>query len=230
LARGVRYACHAQRIRVIARIRYSHCSGPIIRTTTPLNARKKPRQQRSVATVEAVLEAAARILEKQGFAGYNTNDIARVAGIGVGSLYHYFPNKDAITSALVLREMGALSRALEGLKAIPAGCPRVQHLIEIAVEHQLGRSKLSRLLDLEEERLALADNLAEGRTSMMALIRDALADLPENHAEAEFAAEDVVAIIRGMVDSAGSRGESNGAVLIERITRAVLGYLNGPAR
>lgn len=206
------------------------CPRPIIRTTTPLNARKKPRQQRSVATVEAVLEAAARILETQGLAGYNTNDIARVAGIGIGSLYHYFPNKDAITSALVLREMDALRRALEGLKDIAAGRPRVQRLIQIAVEQQLGRSKLSRLLDLEEERLALADNLAERRTGMTALVRDVLADLGLDFPGAQFAPDDVIAIIRGMVDSAGNRGESDPAALIDRITRAVVGYLQGPQR
>jgi AcrR family transcriptional regulator len=203
--------------------------GLLISTTTSLDARKTPRQRRSEATVEAVLEAAARILETQGLAGYNTNDIARVAGISVGSLYQYFPNKDAITSALVVREMDALGRALEGLMGTAPGRPRVQRLIEIAVEHQLGRSRLSRLLDVEEERLTLADNLAERRTGMTALVRDVLADLPETHAQEAFAAEDVVAIIRGMVDSAGARGEAKAALLVDRITRAVLGYLRGSA-
>src|SRR6185295_11495627 len=99
--------------------------------------------------------------------------------------------------------------------------------IEIAVEHQLGRSKLARLLDLEEERLALADNLAERRISMTALVRDTLANLPLDFTGAEFAADDVVAIIKGMVDSAGGRGEVEPDGLIDRITRAVLGYLLG---
>lgn len=51
--------------------------------------RKRPRQARSVATFEAILEAAARILE------INTNAVAELAGVSIGSLYQYFPSKDA---------------------------------------------------------------------------------------------------------------------------------------
>lgn len=173
------------------------------------------------------MEAAARILEAQGLAGYNTNDIARVAGISIGSLYQYFPNKDAITGALVLREMDALRQALERVADAPAGLPRVRRLIEIAVAHQLGRSRLSRLLEVEEERLSLAATLVEHRAGMTALIQDALADLPLEGISADHAAHDVIAIIRGMVDSSGMRGEDQPTRLADRITRAVLGYLHG---
>ena len=67
-----------------------------------LEPRKAPAQARSTATVAAILEAAARILETDGLAGYSTNAIARRAGVSVGSLYQYFPGKDAITRALIL--------------------------------------------------------------------------------------------------------------------------------
>lgn len=173
------------------------------------------------------MEAAARILETQGLAGYNTNDIARVAGISVGSLYQYFPNKDAITGALVLREMDGLRRALQEVVDVPAGRSRVQRLIEIAVAHQFGRSRLSRLLEVEEERLTLAGTLVEHRAGMMALVRNVLDDLVLQSADVQYAAHDVVAIIRGMVDSASMRGEDEPTRLVERISRAVTGYLHG---
>jgi AcrR family transcriptional regulator len=63
--------------------------------------RKRPVQSRSRATVEAVLAAAARILEDQGLSGFNTNAVAERAGVSIGSLYQYFPSKDAILVALM---------------------------------------------------------------------------------------------------------------------------------
>ncbi len=66
-----------------------------------LSARKEPRQDRSRETVDGILRAAARILARDGYEAATTNRIAEVAGVSVGSLYQYFPNKDAIVAALV---------------------------------------------------------------------------------------------------------------------------------
>ncbi len=70
--------------------------------TTP---RKRPRQERAKATVDSILEATARVLVKQGFDGLNTNAVASAAGVSIGSLYQYFPNKEALVSALIERHM-----------------------------------------------------------------------------------------------------------------------------
>ena len=64
---------------------------------------RPPRQERSRRTVEAIVEAAARILDETSFERTSTNRIARVAGVGIGSLYQYFPGKDAIAESLVRR-------------------------------------------------------------------------------------------------------------------------------
>ena len=93
----------------------------------PLNPRKKPGQGRSIATVEAILEAAARILETRGFVGYNTNDIASVAGVSVGSLYQYFPIKAAISGAamfLAANMKGWLNGTMRA--TTPKGCRSVK--------------------------------------------------------------------------------------------------------
>ena len=66
-------------------------------------ARKEPRQERARETVEAILTAAARILTSEGFEALTTNRVAAVAGVSVGSLYQYFPNKEALVRALCER-------------------------------------------------------------------------------------------------------------------------------
>jgi AcrR family transcriptional regulator len=72
--------------------------------------RKQPRQERSRFTVEAILEAAAHILVRDGYAKLTTNRIADRAGVNVASLYQYFPGKEAIVAELQRRH-GAAERA-----------------------------------------------------------------------------------------------------------------------
>jgi AcrR family transcriptional regulator len=69
----------------------------------PPQTRKEPRQARARETVEAILTAAARILTSEGFGALTTNRVAEVAGVSVGSLYQYFPHKEALVRALCER-------------------------------------------------------------------------------------------------------------------------------
>ncbi len=69
----------------------------------PTIPRKSASQERSRATVEALLDATARVLTKVGYDRASTNRIAATAGVSVGSLYQYFPNKEALVAALVAR-------------------------------------------------------------------------------------------------------------------------------
>jgi AcrR family transcriptional regulator len=66
------------------------------RNKLPMTLKKLPKQDRSRITVEAIIEAAARIIEKGGLAALSTNRVAELAGVSVGSLYQYFPNKEAL--------------------------------------------------------------------------------------------------------------------------------------
>lgn len=69
------------------------------------NQRRKPTQERSKLTTQSILEATAQILPKLGLEATSTNRIAEVAGVSIGSLYQYFPNRDAIINTLIEREV-----------------------------------------------------------------------------------------------------------------------------
>ncbi|TAJ35223.1 MAG: TetR/AcrR family transcriptional regulator [Reyranella sp.] len=68
---------------------------------TALKPRKKPSQTRSTVTVDAIVEATIRILRQDGWAACTTTRVAALAGVSVGSLYQYFPNRNAIAVEIV---------------------------------------------------------------------------------------------------------------------------------
>lgn len=74
--------------------------------------RKSPVQHRSRRTVDGILSATARILVEDGYSAITTNDVAAAAGVSIGSLYQYFPNKDALLRALVERHLEDVERSL----------------------------------------------------------------------------------------------------------------------
>jgi AcrR family transcriptional regulator len=78
--------------------------------------RKLPRQARSRASVDAILEGCARILESDGYAALTTNRIAEAAGVGIGTLYDFFPNREAVVLALASQRLERLATEVrEGL-------------------------------------------------------------------------------------------------------------------
>jgi len=191
--------------------------------------RKQPRQARAQHTVNAMIEASARILEEQGHGGFTTNAVAELAGASIGTLYQYFPDKDALLGALIARETSRLVEEVEAARMVATGRGALDGLIEAAVQHQVRRPRLARLLDFEEARLPLDADTQLVRAKIVTLLADILSrsDLPRQP-DMPSATGDVLAIIRGMLDAAGERGEEGQAPLIVRVRRAVLGYLSMP--
>lgn len=191
----------------------------------PLRPRKTPTQPRSEQTVAALLEAAAQVLERDGLEGFNTNAVAERAGVSIGSLYQYFPGKDALTLALMRREDERFDAEAAMALGQPSGCEALKCFIGACVRQQLQRPALAHLLDVEQARPQLrqaaggADTL---RAILLAVFRHD--DLPRQ-ARPDVAAVDLLAIIRGMTDTAGERGETDVADLQGRIEPAVFGYL-----
>lgn len=191
-----------------------------------IEPRKNPTQARSVDTVEAILEAAARILEDKGFEGYNTNEVASQAGVSIGSLYQYFPNKDAITRSLIQREEAPLKAAFADARNAPNTREGLLRFIRAAVSHQLRRPALARLLDFEEARLPHSSEAGDIREIACDSLEELLAKGGVTRtAPMRLSVKDVLAIVRGMVDDAGERGERNSRSLEARVTSAVFGYL-----
>jgi len=190
-----------------------------------LRPRKQPTQPRAVETVACILEAAAQILEAQGFEAFNTNAVAERAGVSIGSLYQYFPGKDALLIALMQREKQGFREDARAALAQPDGPAALRHLIAAAVRQQLDRAELARLLDLEEEKPETRQAL-EGKSSFAELIRRVL-DMPglPPHADPDRAADDLGQLIRALTDAAGLRGDRDAAALEKRIAASVFGYL-----
>jgi len=207
---------------------------PSPRRKASLKPRKKPSQSRAAETVAAILEAAARILERGGLPAYNTNAVAERAGVSVGSVYQYFPNKDALTAALIDRETATLLADLAAVPGHAGYADGILALVRAAIAHQLHRPALARLLDFEERRLPMRERDLQvdraAQTCVLALLQrpDAPAVVGDGATAAEVLALDTIAIVRSLVDAAGERGETEAAPLQRRVLHAVFGYLGRP--
>lgn len=175
--------------------------------------------------VATLLEAAAQVLETKGLEGFNTNAVAQRAGVSIGSLYQYFPGKDALTIALLQRENERFYQDALAALDHPDGPVALNHLIAVAVRQQFARPRLARLLDVEESRPELRPAIT-GKGSMRTLLIEILSreGLPRQQ-DTDVAARDLLAIVRGLVDAAGEREEADTSGLVQRVTAAVTGYL-----
>jgi AcrR family transcriptional regulator len=95
--------------------------------------RRRPQQRRARQTVDAVLDAVARILKREGMKAVTTNRIAEVAGVSIGSVYQYFPDKRAIFVALHQRHIEEIDRLVEAKLFEHAASP-VEDLIGAMME------------------------------------------------------------------------------------------------
>jgi AcrR family transcriptional regulator len=137
----------------------------------PLSPRKEPRQRRARETVRAIVEAAARILATDGPSALDTNRIAEVAGVSVGSLYQYFPNKESIVARLVELLLDEDEAFVQDCLVRHAGEPvdtRLRALARAVVERQRAQLPLmQQLLPLvpEVERSQLVHETLERLTA-----------------------------------------------------------------
>jgi AcrR family transcriptional regulator len=190
-----------------------------------LKARKEPGQARSQETVDVILEASARILESDGLRGFNTNAIAARAGVSIGSLYQYFPNKDSIVLALIGRFEKVLHDTV--VKAVQDGqrkglesCLRL--VVQALVSAHYYRPRLNRVLENEEERLGSEADDSAFHASLLHLLRDHKKEIAM---PASRVTERVfMAILRAVVDLGLACGTSPRSTE-QRAMRAICGYL-----
>ncbi|WP_047489950.1 TetR/AcrR family transcriptional regulator [Terriglobus sp. TAA 43] len=190
------------------------------------NPRKQPSQERSRETVAVILEAAARILESRGLEGYNTNVVAEKAGVSIGSLYQYFPGKDALTIALIRSFEDDL---LQSVKAAIAASQHdtlaqaLQRVVRALYGTHIHRSALNVVLEAEEQRLQ--QHIPENKETLATLVA-ALLRKHRHHLRIPMkeAVHDTITISRAMVDAALREGLS-AATAERRTVRALTAYL-----
>ena len=116
-------------------------------TVASRSMRKAPRQRRSQVMVDVILQAAARVLAKSGWAKFNTNEVARIAGVSIGSLYQYFPNKLALAEAIRQQHLAAILQVLAGASTQEDSLAiRVERLIEGIIAAHLINPSIHRVL------------------------------------------------------------------------------------
>ncbi|CAG4882729.1 TetR/AcrR family transcriptional regulator [Georgfuchsia toluolica] len=118
----------------------------------PAIPRKMPTQSRSRVTVEVILEAAAHILATKGYEAFTTNRVAERAGVSIGSLYQYFPNKQSLLAALHARhidEIKSNGTAIVGEAEKCSLSEAIAHLIQNIVESHVASDRLHQVVATE---------------------------------------------------------------------------------
>jgi len=139
--------------------------------------KKTPKQHRSKVMVEALIEATARILRTEGALAVSTNHVAAVAGVSVGSLYQYFPGRDALLYAVLerqeRRQLELLSSALDS--RLDASLPDlVRSVVGALVRFHRDDPDLTRVLLEQRRRLIAIKPLPELEQAFHAVVVTAL--------------------------------------------------------
>lgn len=117
----------------------------------PLTPRRKPQQARSRELVRAIAMACERILAEEGAAALTTNRIAEVAGVNIGSLYRYFPNKEAVIAEVYELQLQDLAAQYEDAWEAAQGGPGPRSLGDAVRAHIAGNAAMhQRLLRIDE--------------------------------------------------------------------------------
>src|SRR6201996_3571841 len=119
------------------------------RPRTEISSRKQPQQARSTELVEAILDAALQVLAKEGAQRFTTARVAEKAGVSLGSLYQYFPNKAAILFRLQSDEWRRTSELLRGILADTASPPleRLRTLVHAFIRSECDEAAVRGALD-----------------------------------------------------------------------------------
>lgn len=190
---------------------------------------------RSRATVDALVEATARILVKEGFDKASTNRIAEVAGVSVGSLYQYFPGKDALVAAVIDRHNQQIMQVVRRTVAEVAALPikkAVRMLVAVAIEAHRIDPRLHRVIAEQIPRTGRLENMEAFNREAYALLSAYL----ENHrdelrvVDLRMAAFVCVTSIEALTHTAVLHSpemlsDEQVRTLVNETTRLVVGYL-----
>jgi AcrR family transcriptional regulator len=198
-------------------------------------ARKTPRQARSSATVETIFAATIQVLLGPGPGALTTTRVAKRAGVSVGTLYQYFPNKQALLYAVLQRHLSAFADAVDVAGRELAGAPLEKISQGLVVAFLEART---RDLDASRAIYRLADELDTEvlLTAILQRVRSAVTQLLSSAADARFSdveavAQMLCAALSGATRTVLERAEA-GSLDVLRIELPVLchAYLEAASR
>ncbi len=198
-----------------------------------LNARKKPRQARSAVTVDAIFEATIQVLLVEGVHRLTTTRVAQRAGVSVGTMYQYFPHKQALLYALNERYLDRLAERVEETCSNLHGkstADMVTALVAVYWHAKTERSDVTRVLyssavELDNERLVEAFASRMDRATSAMLITAPTA----NYANLELVNNTLLSVIFGTVRNVFERNmpAELQADIRSQLVAMCLSYLEG---
>jgi AcrR family transcriptional regulator len=197
--------------------------------------RKSASQERSRSTVDALLEATTRVLIQEGYDRASTNRIAEVAGVSIGSLYQYFPSKEALVAAVVDRHTQELSEVTRSALVKMAARPievATREFVSVAIDAHRVNPKLHGVLAEQIPRVGRLENIEANVRDGYALVRGYL----EAHrdeidvADLDLAAFVVVTVVEALTHAAVLRrpdvlADKKARQFVDDVTRLVVRYL-----
>jgi AcrR family transcriptional regulator len=202
------------------------------------NPRKVASQERSRSTVDALLEATARVLLTEGYDRASTNRIAEVAGVSIGSLYQYFPSKEALVAGVIDRHTQQVSQVTRNAVVKMAASPievAAREFVALGIEGHRVNPKLHAVLSEQIPRVGRLENIEANLREGYALVRGYL----EAHrdeidvADLDLAAFVLVTVVEALTHAAVLRrpdiltGEK-ARQFVDDVTRLVVRYLRAP--
>lgn len=191
-----------------------------------LTPRRRPKQGRSRDTVDAILTASQQVLLRNGLQGFNTNVVAKRAGVSVGSLYQFFPCKEAILATLVRdmrRDMLADLIAAQQETRSDDLADAIGAMIDASLKHHLRAPELTDILEQAEAQLPMDAETQALKSNMFQLVLQLLQRHGINGPD--IVAQDVIAMCHGMVDAAIAADERDFDAISKRLRRATIAYI-----
>jgi AcrR family transcriptional regulator len=198
----------------------------------PLQPRKKPQQARSVVTLAAIGEAAIQVLLAEGIERTTTTRVAARAGVSVGSLYQYFPDKRALLAAVLAQHLTSVAMAVEQSCMEQRGgtvAEMAQALVRAYVGAKLEHARASKALYAIAAGHGGAERVELARERMLAAVSGMLATAgdrdfvdPSRHAAIILGA--IAGPVRNLLES--NRHVMAADVLQEELVTLARAYLN----
>ncbi len=200
----------------------------------PTTPRKSATQKRSQAMVETLLDATARVLAREGYDRASTNRIAATAGVSVGSLYQYFPNKEALVAALVARHNREMLQLLQdALKEVASFdlATAIRELVRAALDAHLVDSTLHRIFAEQVPRMGQLAKIEALQQETFLMVRSYLEERREEisvrdlDSATSICVTTVEALTHEFVINRPHTLDGDRDRFIDEVTRLIVGYL-----